>query len=93
MRRRSINKVHPLSPKTFKMLDADGPFFRDSHGRAVLLRGVNLSGGIKTPSVPLVYTHTLENFFESERTASFVDRPFPLIEADEHFSRLKHWVF
>ncbi len=74
------------------MLEPTGAFFRDGFGRAVMLRGVNLSGAAKTPAVPLLYTHVRQDFFESARTVSFVDRPFPVAQADEHFARLKLWV-
>ncbi|KAJ3086571.1 hypothetical protein HK102_012891 [Quaeritorhiza haematococci] len=75
------------------MLQVDGIWFRDSKGRAVMLRGVNLSGATKLPQTPFVPSHQLDKFFESEYTVSFVGRPFPLNEADEHFARLRHWGF
>jgi len=54
----------------------------------VLLRGVNLSGGSKIPiGMP---SHRLDGFFD-HRTVSFIGRPFPIEEADEHLGRLKSW--
>lgn len=74
------------------MLKIDGLHIKDEHGRAVLLRGVNLGGSTKVPVSPNGATHLKEHFYDY-KTASFVGRPFPAGEADEHFSRLRHWGF
>ncbi|MBN1260770.1 MAG: cellulase family glycosylhydrolase [Anaerolineae bacterium] len=72
------------------MIRVSGPWFKDVHGRTLLLRGVNLSGSAKTPvGMP---THVREGFFE-HRDVSFVGRPLSLEEADEHFARLRAWGF
>jgi len=57
------------------MIRLDGPRLVDAQGRTLLLRGVNLGGSSKLPL----------------HGDSFVGRPFPLNEADEHFERLKSW--
>ncbi len=72
------------------MIRTDGPWFKDEYGRTVLLRGVNLGGSSKVPRTPDGATHLRAGFFD-HRSVSFVGRPFPLDEADEHFRRLKRW--
>ncbi len=72
------------------MIHIDGPQFKDEHGRSLMLRGVNLGGSSKMPFRPNGATHLREGFFD-HRDVSFVGRPFPPEEADEHFSRLAAW--
>jgi Glycoside hydrolase family 5 C-terminal domain/Cellulase (glycosyl hydrolase family 5) len=57
------------------MIRIEGHRFVDEHGRTLLLRGVNLGGRSKLPA----------------RGDSFVGRPCPLAEADEHLERLRRW--
>jgi len=54
-----------------------GAHITDSKGRALILRGVNLGGSSKIPA----------------DAPSFVGRPFPQEEAEQHFEKLKHWGF
>ncbi len=70
----------------------DGPCFKDESGRTLMLRGVNLGGSSKVPFSPDGATHISDRFF-NHRDVSFVGRPFPLKEADEHFTRLRAWGF
>ncbi len=72
------------------MIRIKGPWFKDEHGRTLILRGVNLGGSTKVPFRPNGATHIREGFYD-HRNVSFVGRPFPLEEADEHFSRLRAW--
>ncbi|RUS24157.1 glycoside hydrolase superfamily, partial [Jimgerdemannia flammicorona] len=66
-------------------------WFRDLHGRALLMRGVNICGSSKLPTSPNGSTHLMHDQFWDHRQVSFVGRPFPIEEAPEHFGRLRAW--
>ncbi|KAI9758534.1 MAG: hypothetical protein M4579_003026 [Chaenotheca gracillima] len=73
-------------------LTIDGQRFRDSRGREVTIRGINVAGDAKYPSKPNQPSHIPDNFFEGDNV-SFVDKPFSVDEAHEHFGRLKRWGY
>ncbi|KAK4510296.1 Proteasome subunit beta type-1 [Mucor velutinosus] len=69
-------------------MELNGPWFTDKKtNRTVLFKGVNLSGGTKLPvGMPSHQRHGY--WVDYDRRVSFVGRPFPLDEADEHLQRL-----
>ena len=96
------SKIHAGSPsgsenvlsstsvgKTKISIGADG-HFKDQFGRTLILRGVNICAKIPAGHYLKSDIHDREIFF-NHRNVSFVNEPFPLNEADEHFDRLKLW--
>jgi hypothetical protein len=76
-------------------IHSDSLYFRDTSGRSLLLRGVNLAGGAKAPQNQPSQS---QDGFWSEAEAGrgdFVNRPLNLEDgtADVHFARLKAWGF
>lgn len=103
----SYNAPPSISPVTGASLadkafyihsDASTGFFRDTHGRTLLLRGINLASSAKTPQGQL--GQQLQGFWEGAESGdvSFVNRVLDLSPnaehtADEHLQRLRSWGF
>ncbi|MCH9812206.1 cellulase family glycosylhydrolase [bacterium] len=65
-------------------IEVEAGEFIDDKGRTITFRGINIAG--KTPL-------TDADHLKRSKTASFVNTPFSLEEAKEHFSRLKYLGF
>jgi hypothetical protein len=87
MPKRNSAKSNPIS-----RLSSENGYFTDSKNNVIMLRGVNLSGSSKIPMVPdgtTAFDQTMN--LQNHRNVSFVGRPFPEEDANEHFDRLKKW--
>lgn len=76
---------------SFRLTIEDGEF-RDSHGRQVVLRGINVAGDAKLPSEPDQPSHEGDRFFDGDNV-TFHNRPFTKDDAHTHFSRIKRYGF
>ncbi len=74
------------------MVRVEGKWIKDDHERTLILHGINVDGACKTPFPSDGGARAGRGFFD-HRSVSFVNRPFPLEEADEHFRRLRSWGF
>ncbi|KAJ3030404.1 UNVERIFIED_CONTAM: hypothetical protein HDU68_009218 [Siphonaria sp. JEL0065] len=87
-----VQRAHNWNSAKIAAPTKNAPFFSDEYGRHVHLRGVNICGQSKLPTAPLsISTHLPTPEFFNHRDVSFIGRPFPLADADEHFLRLKGW--
>ena len=66
--------------------------FKDRFNRTVCFRGLNLGGDCKVPYDPDERTF-LPTDFSNHKEVSFIGHPFPLEEAEKHFSKIKAWGF
>jgi aryl-phospho-beta-D-glucosidase BglC (GH1 family) len=73
-------------------LQIDGADFKDYQGRTVTMRGINVAADAKFPTNPNLPSHVSENFFDGD-VVHFLDRPFSMDDADQHFTRLKRWGY
>ncbi|KAI9333868.1 glycoside hydrolase superfamily [Obelidium mucronatum] len=88
----TVQRAHDWNTARISAPTSNAPFFSDEFGRHVHLRGVNICGQSKLPTAPLsISTHLPTPEFFNHRDISFIGRPFPLADADEHFLRLKGW--
>jgi hypothetical protein len=85
------------NPVPASYLHADGLHFRDTAGRSVVLRGVNLAGSAKAPAHQP--GEKLEGFWEEAEAGGsdnwFGNQPLNLDDgsADVHLARLRAWGF
>ncbi|KAL1410100.1 hypothetical protein Q8F55_004103 [Vanrija albida] len=78
-----MTEFTPFVPSSSKISILAGNFV-DDHGRILHLRGANVGSASKVPAQPRPKIH-------DHAQSSYVDQPFPLAEAPEHWARLKSW--
>lgn len=86
----SITKCLPLTVEDGELVDVQG--------RRVVLKGINVDAAMKLPVKPFMPSYLgdaskADDLFYDGDNVSFVGRPFPLEEAEEHFRRIKSWGF
>lgn len=87
---KSVTKCLPLKVENGDLVD--------TQGRKIVLKGINVDGAMKLPVKPFMPsyfgdTSLPDNVFFDGDNVSFVGRPFPLDEAEDHFRRIKSWGF
>ena len=93
----AVASVSPVTgkPVSDSYIHTTAFHFRDNHGRALLLRGVNFCSTSKAPHGQPSWS--AENFWEDAEAGKgdFVGRPVNLEDgsADVHFARLKAWGY
>lgn len=92
-----VSSISPVTgrPVPVHYIHSSSVNFQDTHGRSILLRGVNLSGGAKAPhNQP---SHSAQGFWEEAEAGrgDFVNRPLNLDDgsADVHLARLRAWGY
>lgn len=73
-------------------LDIRDSWITDARGRKIIMKGLNLAGSSKLPSHPDGSSYRPESLIDPTNV-SFVGRPFPLSEADDHYARIAGWGF
>jgi hypothetical protein len=75
----------PAPPSSVSEVHTDLTHLKDAHGRYVNVHGVNLGGSTKTPfTAP--YDEDPEQLYFTDLDFTYVNRPFPIDEADHWFS-------
>ena len=94
----SLTEDLALSPSVSPLGMADRISIHGTHficsqtGRTLQLRGVSLSGSSKLPTGLPSHSNDTAAFFD-HANVSYIGRPFPLEEMDEHLSRIRDWGF
>jgi len=90
--------IEALKPGS-SVIQVSGQYFTDNHGRILDFRGANVSSSSKVYAPFVLHSsrtdshrpQKLPSRIDKHTESSYVGRPFPLEDADEHWARLKSW--
>ncbi|KAK6462042.1 family 5 glycoside hydrolase [Scheffersomyces coipomensis] len=91
----SPSSILPCAPLE---TDGEGNFIHSTSGRKIILKGINLDAAMKLPTSPALPSFKGDctdgdNVFFDGDNVTFVGRPFPLEEAQQHILRIKSWGY
>jgi len=90
----SYTPSSPAAPLRGSLVSTSGPYFKESGtNRTYILRGLNLGGGCKLPTLPSPHFLYDSKTSKLSLNISFVGRPIPLSSLSSHLRRIRAYGF